>query len=187
MKTTTLVDISSKSNRNEQTSSPRSGWVAPFLLLRLSGIIAIRPTRGISRALGLLEMSVSSVQPEGVPGPTLHLPALVVMRTYNLNEGHGCRPNATPRARTFFLMWKLSGSSFISARTYVNEDTTFDKHEFKVLQLNYLMKKETTYKNGIVWVNPPCHTLFHPIRSLLLSKLSRSLESAGSDPLSLKQ
>lgn len=187
MKITTLVNISSKSNWNEQTSSQRSGWVAPFLLLRLSRIVAVRLTCGISCALGLLEMSVSSVHPEGVPGPTLHLLALVMTRPYNFNKGHGCRPNATPRDPTFFLMWKLSGLSFISARTHVNEDTTLDKHDFKVLQLNYLMKKETTYKNGIAWVNPPCHTLFHPIWSLLLSKLSRSLESAGSDPLSLKQ
>lgn len=149
MKTTTLVDISTKSKWNEQTSCQRSGWVAPFLLLRLSRIIAIRPTCEISRALGLLELIVSSVHPgpqilEGAPGPTLHFPALVVMRPYNLKVVATDPMPPLKLAYSFrsHLMWKLSVSSFISARTYINEDTSLDKHHFKVLQIIYRRKKK---------------------------------------------
>lgn len=91
MKTTTLVDISIKSNSNEQTSCQRSGRAPPFLLLRLSRTVAIRATCEISRALGLLELSwmpalsvpvLNSLM--GAPGATVHLPVLVMTRFYSL-------------------------------------------------------------------------------------------------------
>lgn len=113
-------------------------------------------------------------------GPTLHFPCSDKALQF---KGHGCRPNATPGACIFLQEppdVKTFCSSFISARTYVNEGTTLDKHHFKMLWLNYIPKEDCMS-------NPPCHTLFHPIRSLLLSKLSRSLESAGGDLLGLKQ
>lgn len=193
MKTTTLVDISTKSNWNEQTSCQRSGWVTPFLLLRLSRILAIRPTCEISRALGLLELIVSSVHPgpqilEGAPGTTLHFPPLVVMRPYNLKVVAADLMPPLELADSFrsHLMWKPSGMSFISPRTYINEDTALDKHHFKMLLLNYWREKNPAEKNGIAWVTLPA-TLFHPICSLLLPKLSKSLESVGSDPPGPKQ
>lgn len=177
MKTTTLVDISTKSNWNEQTSCQWSGWVAPFLLLRLSRIVAIRPTSTISGALGFLELSDSSVHPrpqvlEGAPGPTLHFPVLVVTRPYNLKVMAADLKPPLELAYSFrsHLMWKLSGSSFISARTYINEDTTLDKHHCKMLRLNYLRTKNPNIQKWDCKSNPPCHTLFHPIWSLLLSK-----------------